>query len=138
MASGESYRSEIDLNPDPACCYNPAFLWRNSMAMQPNARLDKLREQLAKVQGQVAKQEEARRKGALEQISSLMAQYGLTIADIDTKGKRGPAKKESKSVAKKRVAAKYQDPKTGATWSGRGREPLWIKGKKRDRFVIAH
>jgi len=28
------------------------------------------------------------------------------------------------------------DPKTGATWSGRGREPLWIKGKKRERFQI--
>ncbi|HHT8856776.1 TPA: H-NS family nucleoid-associated regulatory protein [Burkholderia cenocepacia] len=22
-----------------------------------------------------------------------------------------------------------RDPKTGATWSGRGREPGWIKGK---------
>ncbi|WP_254610410.1 H-NS family nucleoid-associated regulatory protein, partial [Burkholderia aenigmatica] len=32
---------------------------------------------------------------------------------------------------------KYQDPKTGKTWSGRGREPSWIKGKKRDRFLIA-
>ncbi|WP_157047486.1 H-NS family nucleoid-associated regulatory protein, partial [Burkholderia mallei] len=25
---------------------------------------------------------------------------------------------------------------TGATWSGRGREPGWIKGKKRERFLI--
>jgi len=32
---------------------------------------------------------------------------------------------------------KYQDPKTGKTWSGRGREPSWIKGKRRDRFLIA-
>ncbi|EDS82163.1 H-NS histone family protein [Burkholderia pseudomallei S13] len=31
---------------------------------------------------------------------------------------------------------KYRDPKTGATWSGRGREPGWIKGKKRERFLI--
>ncbi|WP_322048072.1 H-NS family nucleoid-associated regulatory protein, partial [Paraburkholderia sp. J67] len=33
--------------------------------------------------------------------------------------------------------AKYQDPKSGATWSGRGRAPDWIKGaKNRDRFLI--
>ncbi|SAK84058.1 histone family protein nucleoid-structuring protein H-NS [Caballeronia arationis] len=106
------------------------------MAMQPSARLDKLREQLAKVQGRIAKEEGVRRTAALEEISSLMAQYGLTVADIGVKGKRGPAKK-TKAGAKKPVAVKYQDPKTGATWSGRGREPLWIKGKRRERFLIA-
>ncbi|MGN4224231.1 H-NS family nucleoid-associated regulatory protein, partial [Burkholderia gladioli] len=32
---------------------------------------------------------------------------------------------------------KYLDPKTGATWSGRGRPPEWIKNAKdRDRFLI--
>ncbi|WP_042549613.1 H-NS family nucleoid-associated regulatory protein, partial [Ralstonia solanacearum] len=27
-------------------------------------------------------------------------------------------------------------PKTGATWTGRGRAPAWI-GKNRDKFLIA-
>ncbi|MDP1329472.1 H-NS family nucleoid-associated regulatory protein, partial [Klebsiella pneumoniae] len=41
-----------------------------------------------------------------------------------------------KSVqAKSIVPPKYRDPKTGATWSGRGRAPAWI-GKNRDRFLI--
>jgi DNA-binding protein H-NS len=31
---------------------------------------------------------------------------------------------------------KYRDPATGATWSGRGRAPGWIQGKKRERFLI--
>ncbi|WP_411161540.1 H-NS family nucleoid-associated regulatory protein [Burkholderia ambifaria] len=31
----------------------------------------------------------------------------------------------------------YQYPKTGKTWSGRGRESSWIKGKRRERFLIA-
>ncbi|WP_081868326.1 H-NS family nucleoid-associated regulatory protein [Caballeronia glathei] len=31
----------------------------------------------------------------------------------------------------------YQDPKSGATWSGRGRAPAWIAGKKREKFSIA-
>lgn len=34
--------------------------------------------------------------------------------------------------------AMYQDPKSGATWSGRGRAPSWIAGAKdRSRFLIA-
>ncbi|MBN6209404.1 H-NS histone family protein [Ralstonia pickettii] len=36
---------------------------------------------------------------------------------------------------KKTVAPTYRDPKTGATWSGRGRAPTWI-GKNRDKFLI--
>jgi DNA-binding protein H-NS len=32
---------------------------------------------------------------------------------------------------------KYRDPKTGATWSGRGKPPQWIaSAKNRDRFLI--
>ena len=30
-----------------------------------------------------------------------------------------------------KAAAKYRNPETGGTWSGRGREPAWIKGKNR-------
>ena len=35
-----------------------------------------------------------------------------------------------------KVAAKFRDPETGKTWSGRGREPTWIKGKNREEFKI--
>ena len=35
-----------------------------------------------------------------------------------------------------KVAAKFRDPETGKTWSGRGREPIWIKGKNREEFKI--
>jgi len=31
---------------------------------------------------------------------------------------------------------RYRDPATGATWSGRGREPRWILGKDRSAFEI--
>lgn len=35
-------------------------------------------------------------------------------------------------------APKYRDPKTGATWSGRGPAPAWLAGAKdRTRFLIA-
>ncbi|MFL9888855.1 H-NS family nucleoid-associated regulatory protein [Paraburkholderia agricolaris] len=51
------------------------------------------------------------------------------------------------SVSKAKVAgnyvrgpqpAMYQDPKSGATWSGRGRAPAWIaEAKDRSKFLIA-
>ncbi len=34
------------------------------------------------------------------------------------------------------VAAKFRNPETGDTWTGRGREPTWIKGKNREEFRI--
>ena len=35
-----------------------------------------------------------------------------------------------------KVAAKFRNLETGATWSGRGREPNWLKGKNRDDFMV--
>ncbi|TQL81174.1 H-NS histone family protein [Delftia sp. HK171] len=32
---------------------------------------------------------------------------------------------------------KYRDPRTGKTWSGRGRAPTWIRGQDRVPFLIA-
>ncbi|WP_410721810.1 MULTISPECIES: H-NS family nucleoid-associated regulatory protein [Burkholderia] len=36
---------------------------------------------------------------------------------------------------RKRRKAKYFDPVTGSTWSGVGREPHWIKGRDKRKFV---
>ena len=35
------------------------------------------------------------------------------------------------------VAPIYRDPETGNTWSGRGKEPGWLKGH-RDEYLIAN
>ncbi len=34
------------------------------------------------------------------------------------------------------VAAKFRNPETGDTWTGRGREPTWLKGQNREEFEI--
>ena len=34
------------------------------------------------------------------------------------------------------VAAKYLNPETGETWSGRGRAPRWLDGKNREDFAV--
>jgi DNA-binding protein H-NS len=89
----------------------------------------------------------SRQAGVIEKIRELMAKHGLTIADIEAHtgvaksgARRGPkpgAKRASKSAvgaaktpvasANGKLAPKYRDPKTGATWSGHARPPAWIK-----------
>lgn len=34
------------------------------------------------------------------------------------------------------TTAKYRDPETGATWTGRGRAPSWMIGEDRSRFEV--
>ncbi len=67
------------------------------------------------------------------EIQAKMREYGITLADL-----RGGAKKSKPRAA---VAAKYRNPATGESWSGRGRAPKWLadeaaKGRARDEFLI--
>jgi DNA-binding protein H-NS len=69
-----------------------------------------------------------------------MQKNGLTFADLESQlGGRGRGRKsvEAKSTDSPVGAAKYADPKTGATWTGHGRAPAWIaNAKDRSRFLI--
>uniref|UniRef100_UPI00158AD6B2 H-NS family nucleoid-associated regulatory protein n=1 Tax=Burkholderia anthina TaxID=179879 RepID=UPI00158AD6B2 len=53
-------------------------------------------------------------------------------------GKRRGRKSQAEATARKSGStAKYADPKTGATWTGRGRAPAWIaNAKDRSRFLV--
>ncbi|AOI74971.1 H-NS histone family protein [Burkholderia sp. NRF60-BP8] len=68
----------------------------------------------------------------LAEVRARVAEYALTPEQVF--GRRRSA--SAPQVGQRRIPARYRDPKTGATWSGRGREPGWIKGKKRERFLI--
>ncbi|RQR24016.1 H-NS histone family protein [Burkholderia sp. Bp9143] len=68
----------------------------------------------------------------LQEVRARVAEYELTPRQIF--GRQGSAGKAMRRTVT--VAPKYRDPNTGATWSGRGREPAWIKGKRRERFLI--
>lgn len=72
---------------------------------------------------------------AIARIRELMVQYGLTPEDIVVK-RRGRKPGSKNAVRKGTLPSLYQDPKTGKTWSGRGRAPAWL-GKNRERFRIA-
>lgn len=72
-------------------------------------------------------------QAVVDDIRAKVAEYGVTEKDIFGGRRKGPATKNTTAP----VEAKYRDPKSGATWSGRGRAPAWIKdAKNRNRFLI--
>lgn len=70
---------------------------------------------------------------AVTRVRELVAEYGLTVQDVFP----GRAAKVASSKPVSKVAAKYRDPATGQTWTGRGKAPKWIEGQDRSLFVIA-
>lgn len=86
------------------------------------AELDRLIEETRK----------AEQSGAIAEARALIAEFELTSEDVfgGTKKARTSATKGTK------VEAKYRDPATGATWTGRGRAPAWIADKDRSAFKI--
>ena len=71
---------------------------------------------------------------AVAQVRAIVAEYGLTAQDVF------PGRAGKTVVAKSsgnKVAAKYRDPATGQTWTGRGKAPKWIEGQAREQFLIA-
>ena len=74
---------------------------------------------------------------ATVEIRSLLKKYKIDFQDIDLNkvtrtGGKSSTKKRAK-VTKLRdnrgtVKAKYKDPNSAATWTGRGRTPAWVQG----------
>ena len=77
------------------------------------------------------------RSGAIAQVKALMADHGLTLADLG----RATASAKKSSVKGSKLAAKYHDPDLGSSWSGRGLKPKWLKaaiegGKALEDFAV--
>lgn len=109
--------------------------------------LDAINLKIAKLQKQAETLSQKQASVGLTKIRDLMHKHGLSVADIETfvgkKRGRKPGVKAANGSAKAagaavhHVAPKYADPKTGATWTGRGRAPLWIRDvKDRSKFLI--
>ena len=88
------------------------------------ATLSELLAQKAALEKQIVEAQREEKAAAIAQIKTLMAQYGLTMADIGGRG-AAPAPKRGGNGTK--LPPKYRDPATGSTWSGRGLQPNWLK-----------
>jgi DNA-binding protein H-NS len=88
--------------------------------------LSDLLAQKAALEKQIVETQRSERADAVAQVRALMAQYGLTLADIGAKPSKAAAPPKKSGTGRK-VAAKYRNPATGDTWSGRGLKPKWLK-----------
>ena len=79
--------------------------------------LETLIEQRASIDKQIEEAKKSARKDAVKTIKELMAKHELTIDEITRTGNGAGTK----------VPSKWQDPVTGAKWTGRGKKPLFIR-----------
>ncbi len=63
---------------------------------------------------------------ALATIRELIATFGFTAQQVFP----------FQPAAKKKAPAKYYDPQTGKSWSGRGKVPKWLEGVDRSQYEI--
>ena len=106
------------------------------MATKTNRSYAELQADIQALQAQA----DAARKAEVASVVSRMREaintYGLSAEDLGFRmGGRGRA--PAKGITKTVGVAKYMDPKSGKTWTGRGKPPTWIVGaKNRDDFLI--
>ncbi len=98
-----------------------------------------LEKQAADLEKQLQDARRAERAGVIAQIKSLLAEHGLTVADLGLKAGKAPA--GPSASAGRKVAPKYRNAQTGETWTGRGLQPKWVQaaiasGKKLEDFAI--
>lgn len=97
-----------------------------------------LLEQRAALEKQIAEAQREARASAIAQVKALMAEHGLSLADLSARA--APAAPKTKAPSGK-VAVKYRDVTTGETWTGRGLQPKWLKaalasGKQLSDFAV--
>ncbi|MBN3836562.1 H-NS histone family protein [Burkholderia sp. Ac-20344] len=88
--------------------------------------------QLERLQQKIDKEREKAIADAIADIRAKIEEYDITPEELGFR----PAGAAAASAKPKRTSPpKYLNPKTGETWSGRGRSPTWL-GKNRARFLI--
>ena len=92
------------------------------------ATLEELIAQKDAIEKQIKAVRETEIKNAIAEAKEIIARYDLTEKDLF--GKMAVVKLASK------VAVKYKNPQTGETWTGRGRSPKWLEGKKKEDFAV--
>ncbi|SEB97148.1 DNA-binding protein H-NS [Burkholderia sp. WP9] len=96
------------------------------MAYQ-SVEIAQLRTQQQALDRQLAEAKERETQHVLQEIAQKMREYGITLDEL--MGRKPSAHPPESS-------AKYRDPVSGSTWSGRGRVPAWIAGKDRNEFLV--
>ena len=81
------------------------------------------------------------RASFLDEVKAKAASLGMSLADLVGLGNGKATRKKVPVAAGSEAPAKFRNPETGETWSGRGRPARWIaeleaKGRKREEFAV--
>ena len=95
-----------------------------------------IQQQIVELQKQAVEARKTEVSAVIADIKAKMKEYDLTPADFGFKGTFKPSKQVGV------VAPKYRDPKTGKTWTGRGKSPVWLSdalkdGKTENSYLIS-
>ena len=109
---------------------------------------DAIKKQIARLEAQAKALESARdskKARAVNRVKALMKKLGVSAEDLSAATPRGKGAPKGRRAAaakpKSTVAPKYRDPDSGATWTGRGRPPVWLaqkmaQGRTKEEFLI--
>ena len=94
---------------------------------------EELQAKIADLQAQAEQVRREERQQAIDMAKTMISTYDITARDLGLdktpKVKTGPKPGQ-------KLAPKYRDPQSGATWSGRGKTPRWINGVDRSQYAI--
>ncbi|WP_250486274.1 H-NS family nucleoid-associated regulatory protein [Caballeronia sp. GaOx3] len=101
------------------------------------ATLEAIQARIKKLEAQAQALKAKAASGVIKQIHDLMARHEISIDDVAGFVGKASGKTNANAVGKA-DSAKYVDPQTGASWSGRGRAPAWIaNASDRTAFLAA-
>lgn len=111
-----------------------------------------LQQAASAIKTELAHRESTNKAELLKKVKKLAAEAGVSISELLGKATRTPAKsgrpaagkaaRPAAGKARGKVPAKYRNPADASqTWTGRGRQPLWVaqaisSGKSMDALLI--
>ena len=115
-----------------------------SLQAKINKEIDKLRKQATALQSKSRKPVIASIVRSMKEYDispeEIVAAFGKPVARVKSPAATKLPKAAKPATPKKSVPPKYRHPATGATWTGRGKAPLWIvdaekNGQTRQEFL---
>ena len=93
--------------------------------------VEELQAERERLDAEIKAKQDAQKASVIAQIKTVVDTYSIPVDELVEA--LGGLKSKRKGIKAKQ---KFRDPATGTTWSGRGKEPAWIKGQNRDDFLI--
>lgn len=88
-----------------------------------------LQKQLGQLNLLVEETKQLEKQAKLQQIAEDVKKYGITEIELLRAAGFIKAKRQ-------KAPAKYYDPNSGNSWTGRGPQPKWLEGKNLDDYLI--